>query len=102
MIRRSTRSTPLTNATLSRSILNTASNWGLVGGERGAAYCASKGAVVILTKAMALDHARQNLRLNSPWTGDTDTPMLRIEAAVLGDPARRFLKAPRYVALPPR
>ena len=43
------------------SIVNTASGWGLVGGKDAVSYCASKGAVVLLTKAMALDHGPQNL-----------------------------------------
>ena len=73
-------------------IINTASNWGLVGGARGAVYCASKGAVVILTKAMALDHGAQNIRVNCICPGDTDTPMLRGEARQLGEPVEAFLE----------
>jgi NAD(P)-dependent dehydrogenase (short-subunit alcohol dehydrogenase family) len=66
-------------------IINTASGWGLVGGRKAAAYCASKGAVVLLTKAMALDHGEQNIRVNCICPGDTDTPMLRNEARQLGE-----------------
>ncbi len=62
------------------SIVNVASDWGLKGGERAAAYCASKGAVVQLTKAMAIDHARDGLRINAVCPGDIDTPMLASEA----------------------
>ena len=58
------------------AILNIASDWGLVGGARAVAYCASKGAVVQLTRAMALDHAGENIRVNAVCPGDTDTPML--------------------------
>jgi NAD(P)-dependent dehydrogenase (short-subunit alcohol dehydrogenase family) len=72
-------------------IINTASGWGLVGGRKAAAYCASKGAVVLLTKAMALDHAEQNIRVNCICPGDTDTPMLRDEARQLGESDERFL-----------
>jgi len=72
-------------------IINTASGWGLVGGRKAAAYCASKGAVVLLTKAMALDHGQQNIRVNCICPGDTDTPMLRDEARQLGEPDDRFL-----------
>jgi NAD(P)-dependent dehydrogenase (short-subunit alcohol dehydrogenase family) len=72
-------------------IINTASGWGLAGGRRAAAYCASKGAVVLLTKAMALDHGEQNIRVNCICPGDTDTPMLRDEAGQLGEPDARFL-----------
>jgi NAD(P)-dependent dehydrogenase (short-subunit alcohol dehydrogenase family) len=73
-------------------IINTASNWGLVGGPRAAAYCASKGAVVLLTKAMAIDHGPRNIRVNCLCPGDTDTPMLRGEAVQLGRPVERFLE----------
>src|SRR5213080_1284494 len=74
------------------SIINMASGWGLAGGPRAAAYCASKGAVVLLTKAMAIDHGSQNIRVNCICPGDTDTPMLRDEAQQLGEPADQFLK----------
>ncbi len=62
------------------SIVNIASDWGLAGGERAAAYCASKGGIVLLTKAMAKDHARDGLRVNAVCPGDVDTPMLAAEA----------------------
>lgn len=73
------------------SIINMASGWGLVGGPRAAAYCASKGAVVLLTKAMAVDHGPQKIRVNCICPGDTDTAMLRNEAQQLGEPSDRFL-----------
>ena len=73
------------------SIVNTASGWGLTGGSRAAAYCASKGAVVLLTKAMAVDHGPQNIRVNCICPGDTDTAMLRDEARQLGEITDRFL-----------
>ena len=73
------------------SIINTASGWGLTGGPRAVAYCASKGAVVLLTKAMAVDHGAQNIRVNCICPGDTDTPMLRDEAAQLGADLKKFL-----------
>jgi len=72
-------------------IINTASVWGLVGGPRAAAYCASKGAVVLLTKAMAIDHGADNVRVNCICPGDTDTPMLRNEAGMLGEPMDRHM-----------
>jgi len=74
------------------TIINTASGWGLAGGPRAAVYCASKGAVVLLTKAMAVDHAAQNIRVNCICPGDVDTPMLRDEARQLGEAEDRFLK----------
>lgn len=73
------------------SIVNTASGWGLAGGARAAAYCASKGAVVLLTKAMAIDHGGQKIRVNCICPGDTDTAMLRGEARQLGETENRFL-----------
>jgi NAD(P)-dependent dehydrogenase (short-subunit alcohol dehydrogenase family) len=73
------------------SIINTASGWGLAGGARAAAYCASKGAVVLLTKAMAIDHGPQHIRVNCICPGDTDTGMLRDEAHQLAEQEERFL-----------
>ena len=58
------------------SIVNIASDGGLVGGVDAAAYCASKGGVVLLTKAMALDNAQRGIRVNAVCPGDTDTPMM--------------------------
>jgi NAD(P)-dependent dehydrogenase (short-subunit alcohol dehydrogenase family) len=65
-------------------IVNNASYFGLVGGRGAAAYSASKGAVVLLTKAMALDHARQDIRINCVCAGSVDTPMLRAEMEEMG------------------
>jgi NAD(P)-dependent dehydrogenase (short-subunit alcohol dehydrogenase family) len=72
-------------------ILNTASGWGLTGGPRAATYCASKGAVVQLTRAMAIDHGPQGIRVNCLCPGDTDTPMLRGEANQLGESIEKLL-----------
>jgi NAD(P)-dependent dehydrogenase (short-subunit alcohol dehydrogenase family) len=74
-------------------IINTASGWGLTGGSKAAAYCASKGAVVLLTKAMAVDHGPQKIRVNCICPGDTDTAMLRKEAEQLGEQTNEFLAA---------
>jgi len=52
-------------------IVNNASDFALVGGRNYAAYCASKGAVVQLTRAMALDHALEGIRVNAVCPGDT-------------------------------
>ncbi|OGO08921.1 MAG: short-chain dehydrogenase [Chloroflexi bacterium RBG_13_66_10] len=73
------------------SIINLGSGWGLVGGPRAAAYCASKGAVVLLTKAMAIDLGPKAIRVNCLCPGDTDTPMLRQEAEQLGVSEAEFL-----------
>lgn len=73
------------------SIIHMASGWGLAGGAKAAVYCASKGAVVLLTKAMAVDHGAQNIRVNCLCPGDTDTGMLRNEAQQVGEAADKFL-----------
>ncbi|MDR7078946.1 NAD(P)-dependent dehydrogenase (short-subunit alcohol dehydrogenase family) [Neobacillus niacini] len=65
------------------SIINTGSGWGKKGGDQAAAYCAAKAGVVNLTKAMAIDHGPQNIRVNCICPGDTDTPLLRDEAKQL-------------------
>jgi NAD(P)-dependent dehydrogenase (short-subunit alcohol dehydrogenase family) len=82
---------PIMAAAGGGSIINTASGWGLAGGPRAAVYCASKGAVVLLTKAMAIDHGPQNIRVNCICPGDTDTAMLHHEAQQLGETSHKFL-----------
>jgi NAD(P)-dependent dehydrogenase (short-subunit alcohol dehydrogenase family) len=72
-------------------IINTASGWGLVGGADAVAYCASKAAVVNMTRAMAIDHGPHNIRVNCVCPGDTDTGMLREEARQLGVSDALFL-----------
>ena len=62
------------------SILNIASDWGLNAAVDAAAYAASKGGLVLLSKSMARDHAREGLRVNAICPGDVDTPMLAGEA----------------------
>ena len=73
-------------------IINNSSGWGIVGGDKAVAYCASKGGVVLLTKAMAIDHGRQGIRVNCICPGDVDTPMLPEDAR------RRGLKWEDYLA----
>ena len=72
-------------------IINTGSGWGLVGGADAVSYCASKGAVVNMTRAMAIDHGSGKVRVNCICPGDTDTGMLRDEAQQLGVPDTQFL-----------
>lgn len=67
------------------SIINTGSGWGIKGGDKAAPYCAVKGGIVNLTRAMAIDHGVQNIRVNSINPGDTDTAMLRDEGKQLGE-----------------
>ncbi|WP_462391862.1 SDR family NAD(P)-dependent oxidoreductase, partial [Clostridium cadaveris] len=66
------------------SIINTGSGWGLKGGDQAVAYCAVKGGIVNVTRAMAIDHGHQNIRVNSVNPGDTDTAMLRDEGVQTG------------------
>ena len=73
------------------SIINTGSGWGLRGGRNAVSYCASKGAVVNMTRAMAIDYGSQKIRVNCICPGDTDTAMLRNEASQLGQPIDQFL-----------
>ncbi len=57
-------------------IVNVASELGLVGGTEIAAYSASKGGVVQLTRAMAIDHAADHIRVNCVCPGPVATPLL--------------------------
>ena len=61
------------------AVVNISSTNGLVGGPGLAAYCASKGAVTNLTRAMALDHAHEGIRINAVCPGAVDTNMLYSE-----------------------
>ncbi len=65
-------------------IINNSSGWGIAGGDSAVAYCASKGGVVLLTKAMAIDHGKQGIRVNCICPGDVDTPMLPEDARMRG------------------
>jgi NAD(P)-dependent dehydrogenase (short-subunit alcohol dehydrogenase family) len=65
-------------------IINNSSGWGIVGGDKAVAYCASKGGVVLMTKAMAIDHGRQGVRVNCICPGDVETPMLPQDAKLRG------------------
>ncbi len=63
----------------SGAIVNFGSIWGDLGAAGVAAYCASKGAVHNLTRALALDHARDGIRINAVCPGEVNTPMLQSE-----------------------
>ena len=68
------------------AIVNVASQLGLVAAANAAAYCASKGAVVQLTRAMAIDHGPEGIRVNCVCPGPTDTPLLAPYFAAAPDP----------------
>lgn len=70
------------------AIVNIASEWGLNGEPNHVAYCASKGAVIQITRCMALDHAKDDIRVNSVCPGEVHTRMVdEILARRGGDPA---------------
>ena len=68
------------------AIVNVASQHGLVAQPNVAAYCASKGAVIQLTRAMAVDHSVEGIRVNAVCPGPTATPMLAAYFADSADP----------------
>jgi NAD(P)-dependent dehydrogenase (short-subunit alcohol dehydrogenase family) len=74
------------------SIVNIGSGWSLKGGPRAASYCAAKGGAINLTRAMAIDHGKNNIRVNCVCPGDVDTPMLRSECAQLGEDVEAFMR----------
>jgi NAD(P)-dependent dehydrogenase (short-subunit alcohol dehydrogenase family) len=74
------------------AIINTGSGWSLKGGPKAAAYCAAKAGVLNLTRAMAIDHGKDNIRVNCVCPGDVDTPMLASECRQLGEASEQFMK----------
>lgn len=73
------------------SVINIGSGWSLKGGPDAAAYCAAKGGVVNLTRSMAIDYGKHNIRVNLVCPGDIDTPLLRGEARQLGEDMDEFM-----------
>ncbi len=76
-------------------IINCSSSVAIKGVTNRAAYSASKGAVLSLTKAMAMDHIEDGIRVNAILPGTTDTPSLAVRLAQTGnaDEARRQITA---------
>jgi NAD(P)-dependent dehydrogenase (short-subunit alcohol dehydrogenase family) len=72
-------------------IVNIGSGWGVKGGPKAVAYCAAKGGTVNMTRAMAIDHGPQNIRVNCVCPGDVDTPLLRDEGRQLGMDPQKWL-----------
>lgn len=66
------------------SIIHTSSGWGILGGDKAAAYCAAKGGLIVMAKAMAIDHGPHGIRVNCVCPGDVLTPMLPDDAAKRG------------------
>ena len=76
----------------SGAVINTGSGWSLKGGPKAAAYCAAKAGVLNLTRAMAIDHGKHNIRVNCVCPGDVDTPMLASECRQLAENPEQFMK----------
>ena len=76
----------------SGSIIHTSSGWGVLGGDRAAAYCAAKGGLIVMAKAMAIDHGPDGIRVNCVCPGDVDTPML------IDDAGKRGMSREDYLA----
>lgn len=74
------------------SIINIGSGWSLKGGPKAVSYCAAKGGLLNLTRAMAIDHGRHGIRVNCVCPGDVDTSLLRGECAQLGEDREQFMK----------
>ncbi len=74
------------------SIINIGSGWSFQGGPKAVSYCAAKGGVLNMTRAMAIDHGQQNIRVNCVCPGDIDTPLLESEAQQLGLDYGEYLK----------
>jgi NAD(P)-dependent dehydrogenase (short-subunit alcohol dehydrogenase family) len=74
------------------TIVNNASCSGLVGDRNAIAYNTSKGAVVLMTKCLALDYAQRGIRANCVCPGEIDTPMFRQEAKARNKPVEEYRK----------
>ncbi len=74
------------------AIVNNASCSGLVGDRNAIAYNTSKGAVVLMTKCLALDYAQKGIRANCVCPGEIDTPMFRQEARSRNMPVEDYRK----------
>jgi NAD(P)-dependent dehydrogenase (short-subunit alcohol dehydrogenase family) len=73
------------------SIINMGSGWALKGGPDAVSYCAAKGGILNMTRAMAIDHGPQGIRVNCVCPGDVDTPLLRSECVQLNRDETEFM-----------
>jgi len=80
------------------SIVNTGSILGLVAMKSRAAYCTSKGGVTMLTKAMALDHAHENIRVNCICPSLVETEM--VKSLFPDTPEGRAMREARLAGIP--
>ncbi len=81
------------------AIVNMGSVAGLVGLRNRAAYCASKGAVIALTRALAIDHVADGVRVNAVCPGTVDTPLLQAEFDLAEDPGAERSATEASIAL---
>ena len=87
MVRTSRAALPFLRRSPSAAIVNTCSVAASAGIPQRALYSASKGAVLALTRAMAADHVREGIRVNSVSPGTTDTPWIGRLLQRTDDPA---------------
>ena len=73
------------------AIIHVSSGWGIQGGNEAVAYCAAKGGMVVMAKAMAIDHGRHGIRVNCICPGDVDTPMLVEDARLRRMPYEEYM-----------
>jgi len=74
------------------NIIHIGSGWSHKGGPNAVSYCASKAAILNLTRAMAIDHGEHNIRVNCVCPGDIDTPLLHSECEQLGEDKEKFMQ----------
>ena len=83
------------------SIVNTASIAALIGSEAAHAYVASKGGMVALSRALAVEFGPKNIRVNTICPGAIDTPMIAPVVKPLKDAGQQFMTSPiRRLGLP--
>jgi NAD(P)-dependent dehydrogenase (short-subunit alcohol dehydrogenase family) len=83
---------PLMRAAGGGAIVNMASIAGIVGAPGMAAYSTSKGALITMTRTLALEQAEHGIRVNCICPGSIDTPMLRTSFERTGDPEAARLR----------
>lgn len=81
------------------SIINVSSDLGLVADKGYAAYCASKGGVIMLTKSMAIDYAPYNILVNCLCPANISTPMFDYCIAAFDNPEERRKKLTQTIPL---
>lgn len=74
------------------NIVNVSSDSGLVATPEASIYCASKGGLILLTRVLAVDHAKDGIRVNAICPGEVETPMLERDAKASGLPYQEYLR----------